>query len=168
MNGFYGVERFKNFQIVWLDMTAKENSPGTLPEERVGWLKNKVIFKDTPTVIFSHYSFLPQDTEGNYYFDQDSSLTALTNGVNVWESLKGLPIFAVISAHMHQTTYSRVDNTHMITVPAFVENMLSSDANENPGVYSILEINYLKKFVLKSYFGSICFSRIQINLEEQA
>lgn len=165
LNSFYGIEKYKNFQIVWLDMAAAKDTPGTLPEERIDWLRNEVIFKDTPTIIFSHYALLPQDPEGNYYFGGDSSLTTLTNGQKVWESLKGLPIHAVIGAHMHQITHSRVGGTHMITVPAFVENMLSSDINENPGVYSILEVNYPKKFVLKSYFGSVCFSRIQINIE---
>ncbi|HKC04673.1 MAG TPA: metallophosphoesterase [Patescibacteria group bacterium] len=162
LGSFYGVEKYKNFQIVWLDITAPLGATGALPEERVDWLRNEVIFKDTPTIIFSHYAFLPQDTDGNYYFEGDSGLTALTNGQKTWESLKGLPIHAVVSAHMHWGAYSKVGETHMITVPAFVENMISSNSGENPGVYSILEVDFPKKFVLKSYFGSICFSRIQI------
>lgn len=162
LNGFYGVQEYKNFQIVWLDMNAPEGFLGELPEERIEWLKNRVIFKDTPTIIFSHYAFLPQDVEGNNYFGKDPNLTSLTNGQKVWEGLKKFPIHAIVSAHMHQVIYSQIGKTHMITVPAFVENMLSSDSGENPGVYSILEVNYPKKFVLKSCFGSICFSRIQI------
>lgn len=162
LNPFFGVEKYNNFQIVWLDMSASPSKPGTLPEERIDWLKNKIIFKDTPTIIFSHYALLPQDADGNYYFGGSPGLTAFTNGPRVWESLRGLPVHAIVSAHMHWGAYSRVDKTHMITVPAFVENMVSSNSDENPGVYSILEVNYPEKFVLKSYFGSICISRIQI------
>jgi len=163
LDPFFGVKEFKDFQVVWLDMAAKSGHPGTLPEERVDWLKNNVIYKDTPTFIFSHYSLLPQDVEGNYYFNGNSNLTALTNGLKVWESLKGLPVNAIISGHMHWIGYSQVNNTHMLTVPSFVENMMSSDQSENPGIYSILEINYPKQVVLKSYYGSICISRIQIS-----
>ncbi len=162
IDSFYGFKKFNNFQIVWLDMVALKEHPRTLPVERIDWLKN--IIGETPTFIFTHYPLIPQDTEGNYYFDRSPSLTSLTNYQDVWESLKGLPVAAVISAHMHWISHSQVQETQMITVPAFVENMLSSDQSENPGVYSILEIDYPKKFMLRSYFGSICFSQIQLNL----
>lgn len=165
LDNFYGVQKYKDFQVVWLDMTAEKNKPGTLPPERIDWLKNNIIFKDTPTIIFSHYSLLPEDTDGNFYFEGNKNLTTLKNGASVWESLKGPPIHAVISGHMHWTNYHQVGGTHFVTVPSFVENMLSSDSNEVPGAYSILEVNFPKKFVLKSYFGSICFSRIQLSLE---
>lgn len=164
LSPFWGIKEYKDYQVVWLDMEAKSGAPGTLAEERVDWLKNSVIYKDTPTFIFSHYSLLPQDVDGSYYFNGDSNLSALTNGPKVWESLKGLPVNAVISGHMHWIGYSQIDKTHMLTVPAFVENMMSADQSENPGVYSILEVDYPNKFVLKSYFGSICISRTQITL----
>ena len=164
LDPFFGVEEYDNFQIVWLDVKASEGYPGNLPEERIDWLRNKVIYKDTPTIIFSHYPVLQQDVDGNYYFNGERQKSAFTNGSKVMECIKGLPVFAIISGHMHWVAYSQTGKISMVTVPSFVENILSSNPKEIPGVYSILEVNYPKKFVLKSYFGSICISRIQIPL----
>lgn len=160
LNEFYGVETFDTFQIAWLDVDAPPNVHGTLPPERIDWLK-QIIYKDTPTFIFTHYPLLPQNVDGNVYFNGDTGQSAYTNGIDAWKALDGLPVPAIVSAHLHWGSHSRVGNTDMITVPAFVENIAAHDADENPGIYSVMEITDPTQFTLKSFFGSACFMRFE-------
>lgn len=161
LNSFYGMQQFTDFQVAWLGLTAEKNIHGSLPEEQIEWLKRN-IYKDTPTFIFSHYGFIQHEADGSPYFASDPRMTALANGETAWKSLKGLPIKAVISAHLHMGAQMKIDNTHMITIPAFVENIASSDTTQNPGVYSILDIKSPKDFSIKSFYGSNCIMRMQV------
>lgn len=160
LNPEYGSAEFNRFQVVWLDMDAPPRTTGYLPEERIDWLKS-VIYRDTPTFIFTHYPFLQQNPDGNPYFEGDRTRTAYTNGVEAWRALEGLPVHAVIGAHLHWGSHTREGTTDMMTVPAFVENIAAHDDNENPGIYSVLEITDPTTFTLKSYFGSTCFLQFQ-------
>jgi hypothetical protein len=164
LNEFYGVREFTDYQIVWLDLVAPRGVHGWLPEERIDWLK-KTIYPDTPTFIFSHYGILPQDPRGNIYFENSPQSTALANGATVWRALENLPIKAVISAHMHWGAHFRVNQTHMLTIPAFIENIASPrQSDPPPGIYSTLSITNPDKFTLQSYFGNNCFMNIEAEL----
>jgi len=160
LNSPYGVQQFDDFQIVWLDVIAEKNIHGLPPEERIDWLKS-IIFRDTPTFIFSHYALLPQDISESYYFGGDSAQTAFGNGEKVWRALEGLQVHGFINAHIHEGKYSKVNNTHMITIPAFVENTFAN-TNENSGAYSIMEITSPYEWSLKSYLGNTCLMDITI------
>jgi len=160
LNPFYGVREYNDFQVLWLDLVAPPDGSGTLPEATIAWLENTV-YPDTPTFIFSHYGIMPQNSEGNFYFHGARRLTALANNREVWQALSGLPVQAVISAHMHWGSYSKVGNTHLITIPAFIENAASPDSDNCPGIYSVLEITDPHRFTLKSYFGSNCLLNIE-------
>ncbi len=161
LNEFHGVKAFNDIQIVWLGLDAEKNVHGSLPEEQIEWLRH-TIYKDTPTFIFSHYSLLQHDVTDSYYFRGDKRMTALANGETVWNALAGLPIKAVVSAHLHMGAHVLVDSTHMITIPAFVENIVSTDPRQNPGVYSILDITSPNEFSVRSFYGSNCIFKIQV------
>src|SRR5687767_5674921 len=106
-NNFYGFLDLPNHQIAWLDLTAQKNHHGYLPKERIEWL-NDTLDPLKPIILFSHYGFFPQDSEGSYYFKNNSRATALQNGPKAWEMIKHLPIQAVISGHIHWIAYSKV------------------------------------------------------------
>jgi hypothetical protein len=63
---------------------------------------------------------------------------------------------------MHWGGHLWVDGIHQLTIPGFVENIASPDANNCPGVYSILEINNPDEFTLQAYYGSNCFLSFQV------
>jgi 3',5'-cyclic AMP phosphodiesterase CpdA len=156
----YGVREISpNCQMVWLDLAIPKSGQVTLPDERIDWLR-EVIKPDTPTIIFSHYGFLPPDTKGNYYYGNNPWATAFTNGPRAWNYLKDLPIRAVVSAHVHEGTFSAIGHTSILTVPSFTENIASTSFT-NPGVYSILEVTD-SHLNLKSYSGKYCFNSISI------
>ena len=156
----YGVKEISpNCQIVWLDLAAKKREIGVLPDERIDWLR-EVIHPDTPTIIFSHYGFLPPDTEGNYYYEKDREAATFSNGPQAWRYLRDLPIRAVVSAHLHEETFSIVGHTNMLTIPSFTEN-IASHIPAIPGVYSILEVTD-SRLNLKSYCGKYCFSSMSL------
>jgi predicted MPP superfamily phosphohydrolase len=157
---FYGIKDFDNHQIVWLDLVAPPGQHGYLPSDRIDWLRSTIDPKK-PIILFSHYGFFPQDPDGSYYFKSHSIYTALQNGPLVWRRLRDLPIQAVISGHIHWGSYSKVDNTHMITLPSFTENIASDNQHFNPGIYSILELKD-EHLVLKSFFNNFCFFNVQI------
>ena len=66
-----------------------------------------------------------------------------------------------INAHVHLLTHQRQGNKHYISNPAFSENIAAEKyAENNPGVYSILEIDE-SRFVFTSYSGNFRFAKIQ-------
>lgn len=157
-NQFYGVKEFSDFQIVYLDLTAGRGENGLLPEERIDWLR-EVIYPDTPTFIFSHEGLTPQNLSDNYYFKYSHATSLLSNGQEVWGMVKDLPIRAVISAHLHQASYTMVDQTHMITIPSFTEKRTPN--GHNPGVYSIFKIDG-PHFTLSSFDGTKCIFNVKV------
>ncbi|KKU63104.1 MAG: hypothetical protein UX86_C0034G0011 [Candidatus Amesbacteria bacterium GW2011_GWC1_47_15] len=162
LNQPFGLRKFPNFQIAWLDPEIQDQGlPGSITEERIVWLREN-IYKDTPTFIFTHYGFLPQGLGGNPYFNGDTRLTAYSNGPQAWKAIKDLPIPAVFNAHVHRPSYFRSGLTHMFTLPAFVENIHFSYPL-NPGIYSTLEIVSPREFTVDSYYGSKCFQHTPIS-----
>lgn len=158
-NQFYGVKTFRDFQIVHLDLAADNKGENAyMPEERIDWLR-EIIYPDTPTIIFSHEGLIMQDITRNDYFRNDPARSILANGQDVWHAIQHLPIRAIISAHLHQTAYSMVNQTHMISIPSFSERIPPDQ--HNPAVYSVLEIS-AHHLRLKSFYGKNCIFNINV------
>lgn len=152
---FFGHKDLTHHQIVWLDLIAEKNRHGRLSPDRVDWLRS-VVDPKKPIIIFSHYGILPQNSKGNYYFEDNSAATALTNGPQVWRAIKDLPIQAIVNGHVHWAGYGKVGKTHMITIPSFTEN-IGSDHRFNPGMYSVLELSE-RRIVVKTFLGEFALS----------
>ncbi len=157
LNALRGVRQFPHFQIVWLDLVAGRGVVGAVPEETIEYLRH-LIYPDTPTIIFSHYPLGLYAMRGNPYFESNPALATLANGEAVWKAIKHLPsIRAVVSGHTHQQSHRLIGNTHMFTLPAFIENPDPGRERRVPGIYSILEVTP-DTLTLSSFQGQICIA----------
>ncbi len=155
LNTLRGVKEFPYFQIVWLDLVARRGAVGAVPEESVELLR-RVIYPDTPTIIFSHYPLGPQDIRGNPYFQNNPALATVANGEAIWKAIRHLPsIRAVVSGHTHQQSHRLLGRTHLFTLPAFIENPDPGLERRVPGIYSVLQVTP-DSLNLSSFQGGIC------------
>jgi hypothetical protein len=159
---FYGYKEYPAIQIIWLDLELTEKNLGKIPEGRAAWIRSQVK-PNKPILIFTHYGFFSQNPTGHFYSKNDLTGLglALTNGQACWNDLQDLPILAIINAHVHWAGYQKMNQTHLITVPAFSENIASNNPENNPGIYSILETDGVK-LTLKSYSGEFCFFNLEL------
>lgn len=157
---FYGILPLGEIQLVWLDLALDKNNAPYLPQERLEWLKNDVP-KDVPTLIFSHYSLVPIDPAGSFYFANQPEGMYYQNHQEITKALNALNVSLCVNAHVHLLSYQEVDGVHYISSPAFTENIAAEKfPQNNPAVYSVLEVGDTS-FVFTSYSGSFCFAKIQ-------
>ena len=148
---FFGVEEYGDLRIVYLDMEAKKGKNGSLPKERIEWLRKTIYPGDTPTIIFSHEGLVSQDVSDNTYFKDNPDNSFLANGPKVWEAVKDLNILAVISGHLHSPANRLVDGkTQMVSIPAFIDR----------GAYSILKVDGTH-LTLNSLCGTKCIFTVK-------
>lgn len=157
---FYGTLEFDKFQIIWLDLIIDPLKRACLTKERLTWLEKLKVSKK-PLLVFSHYSVVPINQQGSFYFTKDPKNMLYKNGTQINEVLKTKNPLMHISAHVHILTHQVLNQTHYISAPSFSENIAAQDYNENnPGIYSVLEINE-KEFCFTSYSRDFCFAKIQ-------
>ena len=160
---FYGVADLGSLQIMWLGMELDEKNRAFVSKEKIDWIKNKLETKK-PTLIFSHYSLLPIDSKGSFYFEEEPEGMHYKNIDEIQEVFKDSSARIFINAHVHLLTYQQQGSKHYISNPAFSENIAAEKyIQNNPGIYSILDIDE-NKFIFTSYSGNFCFSKIQGNL----
>lgn len=157
---FHGLLSFGEFQIVWLDLALDENNAPYLPQERLAWLQSEVP-TDIPTIVFSHYSLVPIDPTGSFYFANEPEGMYYQNHEEIREALTTLNVSLCVNAHVHLLSHQEVDGVHYISSPAFTENFAAEKfPQNNPAVYSVLKITD-SSFVFTSYSGNFCFAKIQ-------
>ncbi|HEX7017561.1 MAG TPA: metallophosphoesterase [Patescibacteria group bacterium] len=157
---FFGVQEFQDFRIIWLDMELNEDNHAFLPPERIEWLKSLPV-NSKPTLVFSHYSLVPIDVSGTFYFEDQPQNMYLGNARAVVEALKHLNPQLCINGHVHLLTHQKLGDTHYISTPSFTENITAEKfPDNNPGIFSILDVDS-NRFIFTTYSGEFCFSKIQ-------
>lgn len=161
---FFGLQEMQDYQIVWLDMEINADKHAMLPADRLHWL-SEVLTVQTPTIIFSHYSLIPIDASGSFYFHQGPKHIHYLNYQEIIKTIKGKSVIACINAHVHLLTHQVIDGIHFISNPAFSENIAGNDYPENnPGIYSILEIDR-DTLTFSSFSQQFAFAKIQSELK---
>ena len=157
---FFGLKDMGLFQIMWLDFEVDTNKLAYISEERLNWIKN-VVVEDKPLIVFSHYSTVPLDGSGSFYFENKPQEIHFAYFEKIRNAFASLPAKIFINAHTHFVSYKQIEGKYFISNPAFSENIAAEKYQDNnPGVYSILEIDE-NKFVFSSYSGKFCFAKIE-------
>lgn len=154
-------------QLVYLDTHAKKGRNGFVPDETLAMVEQNV-YADTPTILMGHYSPVPFESTAGHPYPRVNP--AFTNWQDLMELLRGKPIRAIFHGHthlLHQTTYAYLDRTNqrpisVIGLPAFSENLVSTQAQYNPGVYTMLELTKQQIDVKVAHRGTI-FAQVQVN-----
>jgi UDP-2,3-diacylglucosamine pyrophosphatase LpxH len=145
---FKGVRTDKHGQVVYLDLEMT-NEGAKVPEDTLAWLP-QVVFKDTPTVMMSHYPVHLINILGNFHFDQTPEKSVLANSADLLKIIAGLPVRAIISGHVHQFHVDSRREPIQVTLPSFSESVAQGSQMYNPGVYSTLEVTP-DDIMIKSY-----------------
>ncbi len=157
---FFGTTTLGPHTILWLDLELDENDGAFLSTEKIQWLK-EALQREKPTIILSHYSLIPIDSKGSFYFENEPEGMYYKNAHIIRELFANSSANLFLNAHVHLLTHQEITGTHYISNPAFSENIAAENFSENnPGIYSILEINETA-FTFTSYSGTFCFAKIQ-------
>ncbi|NCS97828.1 MAG: hypothetical protein GW762_04540 [Candidatus Pacebacteria bacterium] len=151
---FLGSKKINDIDISWLDLNIDQKKI-TVPQKTLSFLKN-----ESPTILFSHFSLIPIDPKGSFYFENEPEGMYYANGQDILDQLSEKTTVC-INAHVHLLTHTVINNRHFISCPAFSENIAAQEyPQNNPGVYSILEVTQTN-FCLTSYSGDFCFAKLE-------
>lgn len=157
---FFGMQEFEHFRIVWLDLELHDEVNAFLPQKTLEWL-NSLPPSQKPTVVFSHYSLVPIDAVGSFYFEKQPADMHLSNATETIAALRRLSPTLSINGHVHLLSHQQKNEVHYISAPSFSENIAGQQFQENnPGIFSILDMAE-DQFVFTTYSGEFCFSKIQ-------
>jgi len=163
---FYGISDQGIFNIMWLDVEVNEKKEQYLSQDRIQWIKEFAQSKNNnkPLVVFSHYSVVPIDSKGSFYFNEQPDGMYYKNHKEIRDAFSNIPAKLFINAHVHLLTQQKINGVNYISNPAFSENIAGEKfAKNNPGIYSILEIEN-NRFVFTTYSGDFCFGKIEGNI----
>lgn len=156
---FMGYQELEDIRIIWLDLELDEHKLAYFTQEHLDII-SQIETSEKPLVAFSHYSLTPINPAGSFYFENSPEGMYYKNYEQALKLLKEKNLKLSVNAHVHLFTHQVVGNTHFISSPAFSENIAAHDQNNNPGVYSILEIDG-SEFAFTSYSGKFCFAKTQ-------
>ena len=155
---FQGSRQLDGLTIAWLDLNLNDQDAAYLPESQLAQLPD---IAANAQVVFSHYSLVPINARGSFYFENQPAGMHYQNNKKIQESLKKSPATLFINAHVHLLTHQIYRGKQYISNPSFSENIAAQMFTENnPGVYSILETNETQ-FCFTTYSGDFCFGKIE-------
>lgn len=159
---FWGKRMVDNWQILWIDSIFEDHR--VVSDQRLAWLEQQL--KSHPqSLIFSHYSLLPINSAGSFYFENFPEAMYYANTQIIIDLISKYSVPIAINAHNHIVSCQKENNTWFITAPAFSEKIASDHESDfHPGVYSILEITD-NQFVFSSYSWEFCFAKVQGKLQ---
>lgn len=158
---FYGSKEINNYQLIWIDHQIDKDGVQFLSQERINWLKN-TINKHSKTIIFSHYSIIPRNPKGNFYFEKDELTIRYKNSEEITNLLEDSNVKLAINAHEHWISIKERNGVKYVAVPSFSENIAGQKhSNNNPAIYTVLETDN-ENITIKSYSGDYCFFSLEI------
>ena len=141
----------KNFRFIFL--FTKRSYPSKeikLDSSQLKWLKKKVN-TNKKIVIFSHYSLVPVDTRGNFWFSERPDRTFIKNYRQFLDAIAGKNVKLVFNGHLHWNKKKVLNGTHYITVQSLVEN--TSDKVEGPPANAFTLVNLEDNFAFVKVLG---------------
>lgn len=121
-----------------------------LDSSQLKWLKKK-LNTDKKIVIFSHYSLVPVDTRGNFWFSTRPELTFIKNHCEFLKIIAHKNIKLVFNCHLHWNKKKVLNGTHYITVQSLVEN--TSGKVEGPPANAFTLVNLEDNFAFIKILG---------------
>lgn len=109
-----------------------------LDSSQLKWLKKKVK-TDKKIIIFTHYSLVPVNTRGNFWFSTRPDLTFIKNHREFLKVIAGRNVKLSFNGHLHWNKKKVLNGTHYITVQSLVEN--TSGKVEGPPANAFTLVN---------------------------
>lgn len=112
----------KNFRFIFL--FTKRFYPSKeikLDSTQLKWLKEK-LKTDKKIIIFTHYSLVPVNTRGNFWFSTRPDLTFIKNHREFLKIVAGGNVKLVFNGHLHWNKKRVLNDTHYITIQSLTEN----------------------------------------------
>src|SRR3989338_3498015 len=122
-----------------------------LDTSQLKWLKKKVN-TDKKMVIFSHYSLVPVDTRGNFWFSTRPDLTFIKNLPEFLRIIAGKNVKLVFNGHLHWNKKKILKGVHYLTVQSLVEN--TSSKVEGPPANAFTLVNLEDKLASIKVLGN--------------
>ena len=141
----------KNFRFIFL--FTKRFYPSKeikLDSSQSKWLKKKVN-TDKKIIIFSHYSLVPVDTRGNFWFSTRPDLTFIKNHPEFLRIIAGKNVKLVFNGHLHWNKKKILKGVHYLTVQSLVEN--TSGKVEGPPANAFTLVNLEDKLASIKVLG---------------
>lgn len=159
---YFGVTTFSNTQIIWLDFDKKDGE-ALLPSNQIEMIEQSLL-PDKNKIIFSHYSLVKKNTDGNFYFDKNEKETRYKNLDEIQSFLTKNSIKLVINGHEHWVGVKKHNDVNYLTLPSFSENITNSaDLDVCPGAYSIVDIEN-NQVTINSYSGDYSFFHLELSI----
>lgn len=160
---FQGYIQLDDYNLIWLDFVLDERNEAWLSKEQLSWLQ-QLPSNDHPSIVFSHYSLVDLSPQGSFYFSTNPPAMGYHNARDIRTILAKKNTRLCINAHVHFLSHQVIDSIHYISNPAFSENIAgSSFPDNNPGVYSVLELDE-HHFDFLSFSETYAFAQIRGDL----
>ena len=121
-----------------------------LDSAQLKWLKKRVK-TDKKIIIFSHYSLVPVNTRGNFWFSKRPDLTFIKNHREFLKIIDGKNVKLAFNFHLHWNKKQVLDGVPYITVQSLVEN--TSGKVEGPPVNAFTLVHLDDNFASVKVLG---------------
>ncbi|MFA6529208.1 MAG: metallophosphoesterase [Candidatus Gracilibacteria bacterium] len=141
----------KNFRFIFL--FAKRFYPSKeikLDNAQLKWLMKRVR-TDKKIIIFSHYSLVPVNTRGNFWFSTRPDLTFIKNHREFLKIIKGRNVRLAFNFHLHWNKKQIQNGVPYITTQSLVEN--TSGKIEGPPANAFTLVNLDNDLALVKVLG---------------
>lgn len=157
---FQGHQSTDGFNLIWLDFVLDEHNEAWMSDSQLAWLE-QIPVNQQPSIVFSHYSLVALHPRGSFYFSKNPKAMGYQNAAAIRAILAKKNVRLCINAHVHFLSHQIIDGVHYISNPAFSENIAGSAfPDNNPGVYSLLEITDTH-FDFLSFSETYAFAQIR-------
>lgn len=104
------------------------------------WLKSKVK-TNKKIILFSHYSLVPIDTTGNFWFSERPDLTYVQNYKAFLKIINNKNIKLAFNCHLHWNKKMTLNGVNYITVQSLVENTSGEVEGPPANAYTLIEVD---------------------------
>lgn len=139
-NFYFNVD-YKNFRFIFLFIKRFYPSKEIrLDSSQLKWLK-KTVNTDRKIIIFSHYSLIPVNTRGNFWFSKRPDLTFIKNHGQFLDIIANRNIKLVFNGHLHWNKNKVANGVHYITVQSLIENTSGKVKGPPANAFAIVDLD---------------------------
>lgn len=148
LKGVLGYKKFyfsfdkKDFRFIFL--FAKRFYPSKeirLDSSQLKWLNNK-LKTDKKIIIFSHYSLVPVDTRGNFWFSARPDLTFIKNHREFLKIIADRNVKLIFNSHLHWNKKRILNGIHYITVQSLIENISGKIKGPPANAFALVDFQH--------------------------
>ena len=130
-----------NLRLVFLFPKKYPNKEIKLSPSQIKWLK-KIINTNKKIIIFSHYSLIPVNTRGNFWFSECPDKTFIKNHrqfIDIISSAKNVKL--AFNSHLHWNRKKVLNGVHFVTIQSLVENISKKTEGQPTNAFALITLN---------------------------